>query len=100
MWPKFFSDDVLQLLFVKAQIGDQQYQAVIIFLQLAQMSQLSHAHAAKLLLPVVKGGFTNPHLSADFFHPRAAYLLRPGKSDQFFFIASLFHAGCSHLYKQ
>ena len=59
--------------------------------KLAQAAQLCHAHAAKLFLPVVKCGFRNAHLSADFLHPSAGFGLFQRKCYLFLGIAGLFH---------
>lgn len=81
---------LLQHLLIQTQIGHQFLQPLIFILQLPQTPQFRHAQTSKFLLPVVKGGLINAHLSADFPDAGAGFGLFQRKHNLFFGITGLF----------
>lgn len=82
---------LLQHLLIQTQIGHQFLQPLIFILQLPQTPQFRHAQTSKFLLPVVKCGLRNAHLSADFPDAGAGFGLFQRKRNLFFGITGLFH---------
>lgn len=97
---KLFSNDILEHFLVQTEVCHQTKEPLIFILQLPQTAQFYHAHPAKLFLPVVKSGFRNAHLSAQFLPPSAGFCLFQRKSDLFFGIAGLFHDGMASLFDE
>lgn len=82
---------LLKHLLVKTQVGHQFLQPLIFILQLPQPSQFRHTQTGKFLLPVIKSGLRNPHLSAEFPNVSSGFGLFQRKRNLFFDITGLFH---------
>ncbi|VTO24588.1 Uncharacterised protein [Klebsiella variicola] len=74
----------MQHLLVQTQVSHQFLQPLILFLQLPQTLQFCYAQTGEFLLSVVKSGFRNAHLSADFPDTDAGFGLFQRKCDLFF----------------
>jgi hypothetical protein len=61
----FFSEDILEHLFVQAEISDQLFQLPVFILLDLQSSNLSTAHAEIFLFPAAKRLFEDTHFPAD-----------------------------------
>jgi hypothetical protein len=62
---ELFSDDLLQDLPVNGKIGDQPFQAAVLFPQLTQLPQFLYAETGILLVPEVKSRLADAQLAAD-----------------------------------
>ena len=82
---------LLQHLLVQTQVSHQLLHPQIFTLQLPQTPQFGHAQTGEFLLPVIKSGFRNAHLSADFPVAGAGFGLFQSKRNLFFGLAGLFH---------
>ena len=65
--------------------------------ELLQPTDLRYAHRRILLLPPIKGGFGDPHLSADLGHSRALFGLPKRKRDLFLRTYAAFRHGSSSI---
>src|SRR5688500_8659708 len=61
----FFCEDFLEDVLVQGQVGHQLLQTVILFFELLEPPQLTHAHSTILFLPVVEGRIADAHLPAN-----------------------------------
>jgi hypothetical protein len=78
---EFFSDYLLEHLFVQGEIRHQPAQPGILLLQLPELADLRGHQAPKLLLPAVKRLLANAHLAGDLGHLRALFGLLQGKGN-------------------
>jgi len=62
----FFSQNVLEHLFVQGQVGYQLLEPTVFILEYLQSSKLGNAHAGKLPLPPVESVLRYAHLAAHF----------------------------------
>lgn len=65
--------DLLQYLFIQAQIGDKFIEPLVLILELSQTPLLRHAQPGKFLLPVVIAGFGYSGLAAHIFDGPASF---------------------------
>src|SRR5687767_7272992 len=77
----FFCDHCLQHRLVQAQVGHDLLELPVLFLELAQSSQLRRSNAAVLLLPDIKRRLADAHLAAHLVDAGSQLVLLQGKGD-------------------